>query len=228
MEAVDEILAGAAPTRSPEDENDDDDELAPALSIEADLSVETRDAASGESVPESASAVEDIETSDELASVTLADIFAEQGYKSKAAKIYREVLRKQPANDAVRARLVELTGTIDALAGAHEELAGGIDAPVEDESVSVDEQAAPLPEIAEQSPPAGDVAEDAAVLPRPEAGAVETASATAGEPSPEDESAEFAGADPAPTAGVSLDARPEIAEKESLNHFRHWLTKIRR
>jgi tetratricopeptide (TPR) repeat protein len=228
MEAVDEILAGAAPTYSPEDENDDDDELAPALSIEADLVVETRDAAPGESAPGSASALEDVETSDELASVTLADIFAEQGYKSKAAKIYREVLRKQPANDAVRARLVELTGTNDALTGTNEELTGGTGAPVEDGSVSVDEQAAPLPEIAEQSPPAGDVTEDAAALPRREAGAVETESAPAGEPSPEAESAEFPGADPAPAAGVSLAARPEIAEKESLHHFRHWLTKIRR
>jgi tetratricopeptide (TPR) repeat protein len=52
---------------------------------------------------------EAVETSEELASITLADIFASQGYASKAERIYREVLKKQPANDAVRKKLEDLT-----------------------------------------------------------------------------------------------------------------------
>lgn len=50
----------------------------------------------------------EVETSDELASTTLADIFASQGYKDRAIKIYREVLSKQPDNEAVRKRLQAL------------------------------------------------------------------------------------------------------------------------
>ncbi|UCH84566.1 MAG: tetratricopeptide repeat protein [Candidatus Latescibacterota bacterium] len=53
--------------------------------------------------------IEPVETSEELASITLADIFAAQGYTSKAEKIYREVLNKQPGNEAVRKKLDELT-----------------------------------------------------------------------------------------------------------------------
>ena len=50
------------------------------------------------------------ETSDELASITLADIFAKQGYDDRARKIYEEVLRKQPDNAEVRRKLEELDG----------------------------------------------------------------------------------------------------------------------
>ena len=51
-----------------------------------------------------------LEISDELASITLADIFASQGYTRKAEKIFREVLRKQPDNSVVQKRLRELSG----------------------------------------------------------------------------------------------------------------------
>lgn len=50
-----------------------------------------------------------LETSDELATVTLADIFASQGYRGKAIKIYEEVLGKDPSNSAVREKLEALT-----------------------------------------------------------------------------------------------------------------------
>ena len=64
---------------------------------------------------------EPIESSAELASITLADIFASQGYVSKAARIYGEVLKKEPGNNAVRRKLAELTGdSVDAPVGEGE------------------------------------------------------------------------------------------------------------
>jgi tetratricopeptide (TPR) repeat protein len=53
---------------------------------------------------------EEFETSDELATLTLADIFASQGYKEKAVDIYNEILRRQPDNEAVMQRIAELSG----------------------------------------------------------------------------------------------------------------------
>lgn len=47
-------------------------------------------------------------TSDELATVTLADIYAEQGYIGKAEKIYREILENEPDNENIRSKLEEL------------------------------------------------------------------------------------------------------------------------
>ncbi|UCG50979.1 MAG: tetratricopeptide repeat protein [Candidatus Latescibacterota bacterium] len=76
-----------------------------------------------------------IETSEELASITLADIFASQGYSAKAAKIYKEVLKKQPDNEAVRQRLDDLSsgreqpGVVsdeDELTAAIDELVGDV------------------------------------------------------------------------------------------------------
>jgi tetratricopeptide (TPR) repeat protein len=46
--------------------------------------------------------------SDELATTTLADIYAAQGYYDKAGRIYREVLRRQPDNAVIRKKLAEL------------------------------------------------------------------------------------------------------------------------
>ncbi len=52
----------------------------------------------------------EIEMSDDLATTTLADIYAAQGYTDKAAKIYTEVLRKQPDNLEIKQKLKELLG----------------------------------------------------------------------------------------------------------------------
>ena len=49
-------------------------------------------------------------TSDELATTTLADIYAAQGYKEKAAKIYNEVLQRQPNDEAIKKKLSDLEG----------------------------------------------------------------------------------------------------------------------
>ena len=52
--------------------------------------------------------------SDELATTTLADIYAAQGYYDKAGRIYREVLRRQPDNAVIRKKLEELETDGDA------------------------------------------------------------------------------------------------------------------
>lgn len=48
-------------------------------------------------------------TSDEIATITLADIYASQGYRSRALKIYREVHRRQPGNTELAAKIEKLT-----------------------------------------------------------------------------------------------------------------------
>jgi tetratricopeptide (TPR) repeat protein len=48
------------------------------------------------------------ETSDELATSTLADIYADQGYTDKAERIYREILKKQPDNEQIKRKLAKL------------------------------------------------------------------------------------------------------------------------
>jgi tetratricopeptide (TPR) repeat protein len=50
----------------------------------------------------------ELEASDELATITLADIFASQGYRDKALKIYREVLAKEPGNELVQQKIAVL------------------------------------------------------------------------------------------------------------------------
>lgn len=48
------------------------------------------------------------ETSEELATITLADIFLSQGYEEKALRIYQELLARQPDNDVVKQKLAAL------------------------------------------------------------------------------------------------------------------------
>jgi tetratricopeptide (TPR) repeat protein len=47
-------------------------------------------------------------TSDEIATMTLADIYASQGYSSRALKIYREVQKRQPDNSALASKIESL------------------------------------------------------------------------------------------------------------------------
>ncbi len=47
-------------------------------------------------------------TTEYIATVTLADIFASQGYTAKAMKIYQDVLRRQPDNPDVRNKMAAL------------------------------------------------------------------------------------------------------------------------
>lgn len=57
---------------------------------------------------EGVAAESDPETSEELATMTLADIFLSQGYKEKALRIYEEILSRQPGNRVVKQRVATL------------------------------------------------------------------------------------------------------------------------
>lgn len=56
---------------------------------------------------------DDIETSDELATITLAEIFASQGYIDKARTIYEGLQRRNPDNVLVKEKLSELPGEFE-------------------------------------------------------------------------------------------------------------------
>jgi tetratricopeptide (TPR) repeat protein len=47
-------------------------------------------------------------TSDEIATITLADIYASQGYTTRALRIYRDVQKRQPANTTLAAKIEKL------------------------------------------------------------------------------------------------------------------------
>lgn len=51
---------------------------------------------------------DDSATTEYIATVTLADIFAAQGYSAKALKIYHDVLRRQPDNEDVRRKVAAI------------------------------------------------------------------------------------------------------------------------
>lgn len=51
---------------------------------------------------------DDSVTTEYIATVTLADIFASQGYAAKALKIYQDVLRRQPDNQDVKKKIAAL------------------------------------------------------------------------------------------------------------------------
>ncbi len=55
---------------------------------------------------------------EELATMTLADIYASQGYTERALRIYHEILRRQPDHAEARRRIRELKGRGSSAAGA--------------------------------------------------------------------------------------------------------------
>jgi tetratricopeptide (TPR) repeat protein len=77
------------------------------------------------------------ELSDDLATTTLADIYAAQGFRGKAGRIYREILRSQPDNDEVRRKLVALER------GGGSEQAPRAKAPTGQAAPSLEQKAAP-------------------------------------------------------------------------------------
>jgi tetratricopeptide (TPR) repeat protein len=186
MEVVEEILGDTTP--EPTEDLPRRDESVSDAPIEAGPPADW-----GEQIVRS----DEIETSDELASVTLADIFASQGYKSKAEKIYREVLRKQPRNEVVRKRLHELTGEASILEAEVEELDRGsaslsAQEPLQNEGAPGVE--ATLPEQPEDA-------------------------GSASEGVDEDKLAE---------AHTLVKSRPEINEKDNLDHFKRWVTRLQK
>jgi tetratricopeptide (TPR) repeat protein len=73
------------------------------------------------------------ETDDDIATTTLADIYASQGYREKALRIYREVARRQPGNEDVRHKIATLEG-------------GDVIEPVATETPTVELVSPPTPE----------------------------------------------------------------------------------
>jgi tetratricopeptide (TPR) repeat protein len=105
--------------------------------------------------------VDESVTSDEIATMTLADIYATQGYHSRALKIYREVLKRQPGNNALAAKIEALEKTVRA----------AIDA------ARTPEPAEPVAEKAKETPP------PATHTPKPEATAPASSRPSAAQPS---------------------------------------------
>lgn len=106
---------------------------------------------------------DDGSTTDELATMTLADIYAAQGYHDKALRIYRDVLNRQPDNDDVR-RKIEMLSERKAPAQPDPEAA-----PVEVPDVGVDGEAA-FEEVTDSTgKPVRTPVEDAAPVPSVEA-----------------------------------------------------------
>ncbi|MCZ6765353.1 MAG: hypothetical protein O7D32_00335 [bacterium] len=95
-----------------EDDEPDDDDASVALGAMTDDDLD-----SGPSEPPSTAAPiltsDDIETSDELATITLAEIFASQGYIEKARTIYEGIQKRNPDNELVKERLSELPGEFE-------------------------------------------------------------------------------------------------------------------
>jgi tetratricopeptide (TPR) repeat protein len=181
MDVIEEILGDTAP--EPSEDLVRRDEWEPATPVEPNPR---------------AGGSDEIETSDELASVTLADIFASQGYTSKAEKIYCEVLRKQPGNEVVRRRLRELLGETPVLETEVEETER------EDASPQAEEPLTAESELKDEGTPPG---------PPADAG-----SARGSAPA-----AESVEEHPALTT-----TRPAIDEKNSLGHFKRWLTRLQK
>jgi tetratricopeptide (TPR) repeat protein len=151
---------------------------------------------------------DELELSDELASVTLAEIFASQGYNAKAEKIYREVLRRQPGSEEVRRRLEALAtvkGTLDIESHEPGDSRARDDRPEEKEGSPVDQN----PTLAGQGPG------DPGVAPANADGGSSTPGSA-----PEGQD----------TRGktTSDGGRPAIDEKDSLVHFRRWLTRMQK
>ena len=141
------------------------------------------------------------ETSDEFATLTLADIYASQGYTDKAIKIYREVLKDRPGNAQAREKLAAL------------ELEEGSDSPADYDQVDLqpispaeppDMEMENLSDTAGSRAP-GSPADKRADEPSP-AAASKTADPAAAEPTDEPDDA--------------------IEEPTSRRHFQNWIRRM--
>jgi len=138
--------------------------------------------------------------SDELATMTLADIYASQGYVDKALRIYREVLRRQPANDSARAKVAALTG--EEVAPARRE--------------SADEATGAEPTF-EEIPARGAPREGRAA----EAGFLGGAKLPGA-------AADVAGEGVGPPDGATSPDRPRMDDGKSYEQFKRWLKNMSR
>ena len=99
---------------------------------------------------------DDSTTTEYIATVTLADIFAAQGYSAKALKIYHDVLRRQPDNEDVRRKVAAI------------EKGEAISSPAEDDLPPIKDDArpavlAPAPAVTAPTSAAGTIPPGAAI-----------------------------------------------------------------
>jgi tetratricopeptide (TPR) repeat protein len=137
------------------------------------------------------------ETSEELATITLADIFLSQGYQEKALRIYEEVLGRQPDNEVVKRRLAFLR------TGASAGSARGADDRVDAERTA--EMDAGFEEID---------AEPSTTDPSRRTRKTE-------------KSRKARMAPPEPEVPEQAPTRKPIDEKEDIEHFKSWLGRFR-
>jgi len=104
------------------------------------------------------------DVSDELATITLADIYASQGYTDKAVRIYREILSRKPQNAIVEEKLRTLTDSSDSASPVElPEDAADLDAEVDEvleSSAPRGRRHATLPETKPEKPAETSVATD--------------------------------------------------------------------
>ena len=135
-------------------------------------------------------------TTEYIATVTLADIFASQGYAAKALKIYQDVLRRQPGNEDVRRKVASLGGDPGEAKHAHT---------VELDAKAV--KAAVSPPVVPSPAPAAPAATDAPVTAAPSPAVPPPASSSAPTPA-------------GPATGAAID------EGRSYEQFKRWLRTV--
>jgi tetratricopeptide (TPR) repeat protein len=193
----------------------------------------------------------ELEASDELATITLADIFASQGYRDKALKIYREVLAKEPGNELVQQKIAVLAddSVDDVATGKPIELPADDDVePYEDEELNgvgfeeielgrektelrteskASEKTEPRTEgkASEKTEPRTEGKASEKTEPRTEGKASEKTEprteSKASEKPPKREKRPVE-----PLAPTSKRTRREIDEGENIDHFKRWLNKL--
>lgn len=82
-------------------------------------------------------------TTDEIATMTLADIYAAQGYTEKALRIYREVSRSQPNNEDLLRKIAAVEARAERMAAPDRAPAPADTAPVREASAVPPRPAAP-------------------------------------------------------------------------------------
>lgn len=161
-------------------------------------------------------AADDAIPTTEIATMTLAEIYAEQGFRQKALDILRQVLERNPGADKVARRIEELE-SISAEPVSEETANPGS----EHESAATDSEPAPR---AEDERPDLQADVERAIDPEP---LTLTASETPNDPL-EDGLDDGPEVEPAPplTARTSPEAEEED-ERERYGHFKNWLDRIR-
>ncbi len=152
----------------------------------------------------------DRDAAEALATMTLAEIYASQGYTERALRIYREILRRQPDNEEARRRVRELEGRPDAATAAGSESDTARPAPAgadaDDESLRF-EDVEPTPAASHRA--AGRRAADA-----PDATAAAPAASSSSD------QADGARDDDGPPRARPLD------ESRSYEQFKRWLRNL--